>query len=98
MCTTTIKDYLVCELKQSQSVAEKNLAELSAHKEIKEELAYWISNRQFPENPVSVLGYTAEKLCQTTYLSPLEAYNFLVFLSEEPDAALADIKAGLPRK
>lgn len=98
MSTTIIYSYLVNELKKSQTIAKRNLDELSNHKDIMEELSYWIVNRQFPEHAVSILGYTAEKLCETTYLTPLGAYNFLVYLSEDPDAALADLKAGLPRK
>lgn len=93
-----IYNYLVDELKKSQTVANKNLEELSNHKEIKEELTFWIVNRRFPEHAVSVLGYTAQKLCESTYLTPLGAYNFLVFLSEDPETALADLHAGLPKK
>lgn len=45
-----------------------------------------------------VCGYTAETLNRDYNLSPLGAYNYLVYLKEEPNNALTDLKAGLPRK
>lgn len=45
-----------------------------------------------------VCGYTAERLISEYNLSPLGAYNFLVYLKEKPENALKDLKAGLPRK
>ena len=45
-----------------------------------------------------VCGYTAERLIKEYNLSPLGAYNFLVYLREEPEKALKDLSAGLPRK
>lgn len=45
-----------------------------------------------------VCGYTAERLITEYNLSPLGAYNFLVYLREEPENALKDLSTGLPRK
>lgn len=45
-----------------------------------------------------VCGYTAETLHRDHNISPLEAYNFLVYLKEDPNNALTDLKAGLIRK
>lgn len=45
-----------------------------------------------------VCGYTAETLHRDYNLSPLGAYNYLVYLKEDPNNALTDLKAGLPRK
>ena len=45
-----------------------------------------------------ICGYTAEVLNRDFNLSQLGAYNFLVYLKEEPERAIADLKAGLPRK
>ena len=39
-----------------------------------------------------------EFLSKEYYLSPLGAYNYLVYLIEDPERALADLKAGLPTK
>lgn len=49
-----------------------------------------------PSNPISVEGYTAEKLMQTTYLSNLGAYNYLVYLRKNPAEALDNLRNGLP--
>ena len=45
-----------------------------------------------------VCGYTAETLHRDYNLSPLGSYNYLVYLKEDPNNALTDLKAGLPRK
>ena len=45
-----------------------------------------------------VCGYTAETLHRDYNLLPLGAYNYLVYLKEDPNNALTDLKAGLPRK
>ena len=49
-------------------------------------------------NCIKVNGYDVNKLLKTTYLSPLGAYNYLIYLRENPKEALADLKKGLPRK
>ena len=54
--------------------------------------------RKKDESQVEICGYTAEVLNRDFNLSPLGAYNFLVYLKEEPERAIADLKAGLPRK
>lgn len=45
-----------------------------------------------------VQGYSAEQLCRTTFLTPLGAFNYLIYLQERPEEALANLKAGLPRR
>ena len=47
---------------------------------------------------IEICGYTAEVLNRDFNLSPLGAYNFLVYLKEEPEQAIADLKAGLSKK
>lgn len=42
-------------------------------------------------------GYTARALHEGFPLSPLGAYNYLIYLRESPQEALADLKRGLPR-
>lgn len=49
-----------------------------------------------PQNPIAVHGYTAEKLMQTTYLSHLGAYNYLIYLRNKPEEALDNLRKGLP--
>ena len=50
------------------------------------------------KSKTEVCGYTAERLIAEYNLSPLGAYNFLVYLREDPEHALKDLKAGLSRK
>lgn len=45
-----------------------------------------------------VQGYSAEQLCRTTCLTPLGAFNYLIYLQERPEEALANLNAGLPRR
>ena len=45
-----------------------------------------------------VCGYTAERLIIEYNLSPLGAYNFLVYLKEKPENALKALNARLPGK
>ena len=45
-----------------------------------------------------VCGYTAETLHRNYNLSPFGVYNYLVYLKEDPNNALTDLKAGLLRK
>lgn len=53
----------------------------------------------FPQGEMIVIqGYTAKKLHEDFPLSPLGAYNYLIYLSEDPEDAIADLKRGLPRK
>ena len=54
--------------------------------------------RKKDESQVEICGYTAEVLNRDFNLSPLGAYNFLVYLKEEPERAIADLMARLPRK
>jgi len=45
-----------------------------------------------------VRGYSAEELHDHYRLNVLGAYNYLVFLREDPMRALGLLKKGLPRK
>lgn len=102
---TTTFDMVQTFIQQNYGYSEKRAAamatKLSAHEEILEEFANYMSSGSFAKKDNSkteICGYTAEKLHNEFKLSPLGAYNFLVYLKEEPENALADLKAGLPRK
>lgn len=52
---------------------------------------------RFPKDgAVSVEGHTAEELFRSTKLKELGAYNYLIYLREQPERALADLEKGLP--
>ena len=50
------------------------------------------------KHTISIEGYTAERLVTSTYLRPVGAYSYLIYLREKPKEALEDLKRGLPRK
>lgn len=50
------------------------------------------------KSKTEICGYTAERLVAEYNLSALGAYNFLVYLREDHEHALKELKAGLPRK
>lgn len=94
-----IKDYLLKECSMSEKRAQDTLSKLSSQTDILNEFYFYVRNRKFASfNPVTVEGLSEKQLKDTTYLSPVGAYNFLIYLRESPDEALADLKKGLPRK
>ena len=64
------------------------------------EFKYYVVNGYFvPEKYCyNIEGYSAEKIYNETKLTPLGAYNYLIYLRDNPDEALANLKAGLPTK
>lgn len=64
------------------------------------EMKYYATNGSFvPEKDAYVVeGYTAEKIFEETYLDELGAHNYLIYLKRNPKKALADLKAGLPKR
>lgn len=95
-----IHHYLRDDEKMTDTVSEQVVGKLQRHPDILNEFAQWVSLREFPTGAaaVSVEGYTAESLVKSTYLRPVGAYNYLVYLRESPQEALDDLKKGLPRK
>ena len=79
---------------------EAKIKELVRYSDIYEEfINYILSGEQFNETvPLEVEGYTAKQLTNETILTPLGAFNYLVYLREEPKEALADLKKKLPHR
>ena len=73
------------------------LKEFAKHSDIYEELINDVlaSERFDRTNALVVEGYTAKQLTNETILTPLGAFNYLVYLREESEKALANLKAGL---
>lgn len=93
----TIKNYF----KLNQRRAVKSLDKLRKYDDIYSEFMTGIRGNifTFPDkNAVRIEGYTAEDLHKNYPLSELGAYNYLIYLRENPKAALQDLKDGLPRK
>ena len=93
-----IRAYLLSEGGLSERRTDAAMAKLARHKDIYLEFAEYVTKLIFPENGITVLGYNAALLHQNYPLSPLGAYNYLIYLREMPEKALSDLKAGLPTK
>lgn len=94
-----ITEYILHHMKLSQTRAEKSYEKIARHADIRKEFyQYIMDDEEFTSNPIKVEGYTAQHLATNYPLSVLGAYNYLIYLREMPEKALADLKAGLPTK
>ena len=59
----------------------------------------YIMSMEYPETPV-VEGYSPKSLHEEVgdRLSPVGIMNYLIYLQEDPEAALRSLKEGLPKK
>jgi hypothetical protein len=71
-------NYLVNEKTLSREKANDVINKLNAHTDLANEFYNWVCTRKFAEVPVIVKGDTAESLVQTTHLSVLGAYTYLI--------------------
>ena len=96
---STIQDYMFYVCNMSEKRIEKGLAKLNRHNDIKMEFYDTMMSESFPVNsPITVEGYTAKQLNETTHLTVMGAYNYLIYLREDPKTALDNLKKGLPTK
>ncbi len=94
----SILDYL-----KSTGLNEKraldSLTSLKKHEDIMMEFYDYIILEGFQgKRKIQVCNYTAQQLFENYELSVLGAFNYLIYLREEPEEALADLKKGLPRR
>ena len=84
----------------SDAKARKALDYLLQVKIIVFEFLYFIENGNYvPDKYASVFsGYTAKRISTETDLTILGAFNYMVFLKQNPDEALSNLKKGLPRR
>ena len=85
--------YTNCSDMRKQAILDK----LHKYGDIFNEFYYYVLKETF-EDGVIEHGYYASKLVEEFPLSPLGAYNYLIYLREDPEHALANLKAGLPKK
>lgn len=93
--------YIQDKYQYSEKRATLIAKQIYKHDDIFEEFFNYTRTGKFRKKDrtqVNVLGYTAEQLNDKYNLSPLGAYNYLIYLKEEPDSAIKDLQAGLPRK
>lgn len=94
-----ITEYILHRMKLSQTRAEKSYEKIARYTDIcKEFYQYIMDDEVFTPNPIKVEGFTAQHLATNYPLSALGAYNYLIYLREMPEKALADLKAGLPTR
>lgn len=96
---TTIRDYMRSVCNMTEKRAEKNMEQFNRHNDIKMEFYEALMYEQFPiNNPITVEGYTAKELHQNHHLSIFGAYNYLIYLREDPGNAIKDLQRSLPIK
>lgn len=95
-----IIEHLKTEYGYSDIKAQKALDYLLQAKFIAFEYWYYIENGHFilDEYAEAYSGYTAKRIATETDLTVLGAFNYMVYLKQKPDEALANLKNGLPRK
>jgi len=93
-----IFNYLKHTIKYSDKLIEKQMKDFERNLDIKAEFATTLKFGYPKQDPITIEGYTAEQLEAIGKLSILGAYNYLIYLREEPKDALRMIKKGLPRK
>lgn len=94
-----IKEHLTNEYQMNEKKVTASLEKLSKHFDILNEFYFYAKNNRFKNfDSITAEGISAKQLFDTTYLSPLGAYNYLIYLRESPKEALADLEKGLPRK
>lgn len=94
-------NYLVNVQKMTSKNAERIYSQLAAHPDILSEFESGIAENSFSMpngEAICVEGWTAERLMETGKLSPVGAYNYLVYLREEPREAIDMLEVGLPNK
>ena len=64
------------------------------------EFKYYVLNGEFVPDSVCVKrsNYSAKQIYEMTNLKVIGAFNYLIYLYNNPQKALADLKAGLPKK
>ena len=94
-----LKDYLFYECNLNRKRIEKILQKLDQYEDIKLEFYETIIYENFPvSGAIEVCRYTAKKLNETTHLTVLGAYNYLIYLREDPKTTLDNLKKGLSVK
>ena len=88
------------QYKLPKPVVEQNVIKFEKHEDIAREFEYWLQTGEFmTEGVVTIEGYTAQKLAETSeYLKGDGAFVMLIELRENPQRALKRIAEGFKRK
>lgn len=95
-----LRNYLIEDMKYSEKLADATCEDFKRNFDIAEELWITLDCKDFPAPGyyITVRGYSAEELYNNYKLNVLGAYNYLIFLREEPMRALDLLKKELPRR
>lgn len=92
-----IIDYLSFSTDYSDRRKQAILNKFHKYGDIFNEFYYYVLREIF-EDGVVESGYYASKLVKEFNLSPLDAYNYLIYLREDTQNAIAGLKDGLQKK
>lgn len=94
-----LKKYIKNNSSLPKQGIERMIKNLKSHSDLYAEIVdYILADNTYRRPLISALGYDANRLCAEFNLTIVGAYNFIIYLREDPKNALADLKAGLPRK
>lgn len=78
---------------------KNKLASFEKHPDIASEFEYWIVNKKYIENGISVEGYTAKDISKLSkYMDGEGAFVLLIELREKPEKAKSKIVSGFNLK
>lgn len=95
-----IMEVLHNQYELSEKIAVKSIKKLLTHPDVYAEFSASTILGAYPEPDLAlqVEGITAEYLNRNFPLSMIGAYNYLIFLREEPEEAICDLRFGLSRE
>lgn len=95
-----VKEFLKSHMGLSEKRVLQEYRGLKKYPDIEAEFVSYIKNGwdDIQSNNLVVEGFSAKQLYEQYPLSVLGAYNYLIYLREEPVEALNFLKKGLPRK
>lgn len=93
-------DFLQKKYNISKSNAEDILNYLMYDFRVLNEVKYFALNNKFvPEKHcVKIRGFSAQDIYEKMYLTEIGAYNYLIYLEENPEQTLENLRKGLFRK
>ena len=96
-CPKKLMEYLEDTEGMSEPLAVEVLQRLEEYKDLYQEFSSCIQDGKyiFPEDPVSVEGYTARRLVEEVGFHPIGAYRSLAWLRNDPQTEMEKIKQGL---
>ena len=92
MRDSMIKDYIRAKTDYSDDMIQATLKKLREHKDVFLEFHNTILAEDYPKKGIVVEGYTAEQVADRLSLTPLGAYNYLIYLREKPEEALDNLE------